>query len=105
MRGFPKHLNSKFDYLYIKDNFPPELWKPAWERLLQGRKQWFDTGIIEEGEGITDDTHKVEAFDNKEGEETRTEWHQFELRDDMSSDFIKFGFTVEEIEAALGEAE
>lgn len=105
MKGFPKHLNSKFDYLYIKENFPADLWKPAWERLLQERQKWFDMGIIDEGEGISDDTHRVETFENKEDGGTRKELHQFELKNDMSSDFFKFGFTVEEVEAALREAE
>lgn len=30
MVGFPKHLNTKEDYMYIKENFPTEQWKPYW---------------------------------------------------------------------------
>lgn len=28
MIGFPKHLNSKADYLYIRENFSKDKWKP-----------------------------------------------------------------------------
>lgn len=100
MKGFPKFLNTKADYEYIKDNFPAEQWKPRWQNLLDERKNWFPTGQVESEEaGITDDTHKVVKYeDTSEG---TTAYTQMELQDDPNSTLFRLGFTVEEVEAAL----
>ncbi len=61
MKGFPKHLNSKFDYYYIKDNFPALKWKPYWQRLLDERFRWMDDHEIPNPEAsIVDETHRIE---------------------------------------------
>lgn len=103
MRNFPKHLNSKFDYEYIRQHFPEEKWKPHWEKLLAERKQWYNVGVVEEGQGIEDETHRVETYGITEGEEKRTELHQLELRDDPSAPFFRLGFTEAEVKEALEE--
>ena len=33
MRGLPKNLNTKEDYLYLKDNYDKECWLSAFQNL------------------------------------------------------------------------
>ena len=100
MRGFPKTLSSKEDYLYVKANFPAEQWKPAWQALLDSRMDWFNTGAVKKGKGITDETHKVvESEPMEEGGETI--YYQFELRENPTCKLLQIDFTVEEVENAL----
>lgn len=102
MRGFPKHLNSKADYYYIKENFPASKWKPHWQQLLDERFGWFWTNDLESAEeGITDDTHKV--VENK-GTDGTTTYAQYELKENPDAKIFRIGFTVEEVEAGLAEA-
>lgn len=102
MRGFPKKLNSKFDYLYIKDKFPANQWKPAWKELISESKNWFFTEKLEnEADGLTDDTHKVEKGKNVDG---NVVFYQYELRTDPSSDMVRMGFTEKEINDVLNNA-
>lgn len=100
MKGFPKHLNSKQDYVFVKTNFPAEQWKPCWQALLDQSKNWFYTSTLAAAaDGVTDDTHKVVTatdMDNK------IIYMQYELRTDPSSDMLKLGFTEQEINDALG---
>ena len=37
MKGYPKNLNTKFDYLYVKENFKRELWEKDFQNLLDTR--------------------------------------------------------------------
>ncbi len=91
MRGFPKHLNSKQDYLNCLSDYPAET-KAELQRLLDSRFVWQDTAIIE-NEGITDDTHRViETEDGK---------IQQELVEDTNAEIFRLGFTVEEVEELI----
>ena len=99
MKGFPKKLNSKDDYYYIKEHFEESQWKPKWEALLSNRKNWFATKTLKEGaKGRTDSTHYVETYKNDDDTEVNV---QYELRDDISSDFFRYHFTEEEVQKAL----
>ena len=31
MRGYPKHLNTRADYEYVRTHFPKEMWKEDFE--------------------------------------------------------------------------
>lgn len=102
MKGFPKHLNSRADYDYVRKNFPADEWKPVWQALLDNRMTWAVVGKLDnEAAGVTDATHKVVKVKAEEGR--LEEYYQYEYRLDKSSDFVKHGFTVEEIEKALSE--
>lgn len=107
MKGFPKHLNSKFDYYYIKQNFPALKWKPYWQRLLDERYRWMDDHeLTDPAQGIIDDTHRVEerhSVDQSTGEEITT-WMQVVYKENPGSDFWRMNFTVEEVERALEDA-
>lgn len=99
MRGFPKKLNSKFDYEYIKEHFLEDEWKPAWKSLLSESKNWFFTGKLKcEADGLIDNNHRIETGKNMEGE---TEYYQYEYMIDQSSDMIQLGFTESEVIEAL----
>ena len=98
MKGFPKHLNSKADYEYIKANFPAEQWKPCWHELLDNKYQWFSTGNVEKGGGTTDATHKVVTSKDIDGNDVYT---QYEYRENPLCDMNRLGFTEDEIKAAI----
>ncbi len=102
MKGLPKHMNSKYDYLYIKETLPDDEWKPYWRALLTESKTWVDLGEINEADAIVDDTHKIEHFTEKDNDGTeKATVHQYQLRTDPSSDMVKMGFTEDEINDAL----
>lgn len=92
MRGYPKHLNSKQDYLNCLGIFPEETKKDL-QRLLNDRFVWTDTEVLEDATGITDDTHRV-----IDTEDVRI---QQELREDEHAEIYRLGFTVEEVEELL----
>lgn len=99
MDGYPKHLNSKADYLYLRENFPKEQWLPCFQALLDERLQWFNSGKIND-EGVTDATHKVvEQIDQQDNSVTK---YQYVLREHESCKMNQLGFTVEEIQKILG---
>lgn len=93
MRGFPKHLNTKQDYLNCLEEFPSET-KAELQRLLDNRFIWTDTAVLAATEtGVTDDTHRV--IKTEDGD------IQQELKEDNCSELIRLGFTVAEIEEML----
>lgn len=97
MRDYPKHLNTKADYLYVMENFPKEKWEADFKNLLVGLKDWFNLGKIEDdSDGITDATHKVEV-DEQTGDK-----YQFELKDNPNCLLNRIGFTESEVKGYLG---
>lgn len=99
MRGFPKRLSSKADYLYIKEHFPAEQWKPEWQALLDTMSDWFAVGNVASVEaGKTDATHRVETFDDDNGKVTYT---QYEYKANPDCKLLRLGFTEAEVRAAL----
>lgn len=93
MRGFPKFLNTKQDYLNCMTEFPQET-KKSLQTLLDGCFSWFDTAVIET-DGVTDDTHRVVNTDDEK--------IQQELREDPNARIFKLGFTVAEVEELLND--
>lgn len=95
MRGFPKHMNTKQDYLNLKDKFPEET-RAALQRLLDERIQWLDVGVLAKGEaGLEDKTHKIIEVELMEG---GTERHQINYMKDPNARLYKLGVTVKEAE-------
>lgn len=101
MRGFPKALNTREDYLYIKDNFPKEDWAPAFQALLDTVKDWMFVRMLDEGEAVPagDDYKTVEPQENSV--ETRTALYQ--LQTIPGCKLFELGFTEEEVRAFLAE--
>ena len=108
MRGNPKTLNSKYDFLYAKEHLDVSFWLPYWKGLLESRYIWFPTKTLaSKEEGIEDETHMIEemSFDGMDGEEAKVEYRQLELIEDEHSTFKTLGFTEEEVKAAIAEGE
>ena len=103
MKGFPKTLNTKEDYEYIRANFSKEEWVPAWQRLLDERQNWFPTGYLDSKEaGKTDELHKVSEEMQYDG---TTKYVQLELQTDPGCRLKQLGFTVDYVEKAIKAAE
>ena len=100
MKGFPKHLNTKEDYEYIKSHFDESLWKPEFQKLLDSYKDWFFTKELNvETDGINDETHKVVEF--RESEDTPPYYHQYELQVNPNAKIFKLGYTIEEVQQLI----
>ena len=101
MKGKPKHLNSKEDYLYAREHYEESFWRPQFQALLDGRWCWYYVSDLESAEaGVTDDTHKVVEMTNS-GESGETKYAQYELRENPTAKIFRIGFTVEEVEALM----
>lgn len=97
MVGYPKFLNTKEDYEFVRANFPKEQWASDFKALLNERYEWFNLGEIE-GEGVTDDTHKV--VEDKRDDETVVRY-QYEYKENENARIYRLGYTVEEVENIL----
>ena len=69
------------------------------------RMQWMPGELLEKPEdGIVDETHRVVKNENDMGGGEKTVTYQQETYEENPlSDFVRMGFTVEEVEAALAE--
>ena len=104
MKGFPKRLNSKRDYLFIKNNFSPAEWSAHFQALLDDRMKWMKTRTLTEGEsGQTDETHCIVETKNEKGKVIQQD--QYELRENHLTKLFRIGFTVAEVEKILNEAQ
>lgn len=96
MRGPAKHLATKFDYNYVKDNFTN--WKDYWQELYDSRFMWADSELV--GDGVEDETHRlIQSQDEQENPLTI----QQVLQVDPNAKLFRIGFTEGEVAAALGE--
>lgn len=101
MKGIPKHLNTKFDYEYIRKNFPKEEYIPFFQQLLETEKAWFFTKELQDGEiGLSDDTHKIE-IQLAMGENEKNKRYQYELKDNPHSLLKAIGYTKEEVQEII----
>lgn len=98
MKGLPKTLNSKQDYLYLKENTEKTYYTPLFQALLDSRFNWFFEKPLEnKSDGTEDETHKI--VENTMGE-TPT-FSQYVLQENKAAKIYKLGFTVKEIEKIL----
>lgn len=94
MIGFPRVLTTRFDYDYIRANFQPDEWRPAFQKLLDGEYTWQMTGELVAGDaGITDETHRVETSE-RDGVTNR---YQFVYTVDLSCAMLRAGLTRDEV--------
>lgn len=97
MVGFPAVLNTKADYEYVRENFPVEKWKPAYQDLLNTMREWYNMGVILEN-GVTDDTHRVVIAEQKNTK------YQYEKRINGNCKLLRIGYTEEEVKAIIAKA-
>lgn len=104
MKGKPKFLNTKQDYLNFlamgaAENVTDADKKQALEDLLVGTEEWFATGNVEKNAGITDDTHKVVS--NEDITTGVTTYTQYELKKNEGARIFQLGFTIKEVQDLL----
>lgn len=100
MVGYPKMLNSKEDYEFVRKNFPKDEWRQDFQNLLDTEKAWFNMGKIPEGSsGTVDDTHRI-VTDEQTGEK-----YQYEYKEDPDSPLHRSGYTEEEVKKILAEGD
>lgn len=100
MKGLPKTLNDKHDYLYAKDNFPEDYWRPKFQHLLDNRFCWYYVSDLDsKRKGVTDDTHKV--VENQDPDSDSVTYAQYELGANPDAKIFRIGFTVAEVEEIL----
>ena len=103
MIGFPKNLNTKADYEYVRQHFVPELWRPKFQELLDTEKDWFFVKeLTSQEEGIEDDTHKIEEQLEQDDVEAQSAepakvFYQFEYRVNPDCKLLQLGYTHDEV--------
>lgn len=99
MQGQPKWFNTRYDLEQWRKIAGDAAYKTALQGLYEGSKIWVTTEENIEGDGITDDTHRV--IDTQDPETNEIIKCQQELVVDKNSFFFKkIGFTPEEFESA-----
>lgn len=98
MRGYPKFLNSKEDYEYVRKNFPKQEWEKDFRALLENCYDWYFVKNLEsEAAGVIDDTHKV-VENEQDGAKT---YAQYEYKHNDNCKLDKLGYTKAEVEKIL----
>ena len=96
MQGYPKNLNTKFDYLFVKENFDREYWQKDFQDLLDSMSDWFcEDTLGDTDKGIEDETHKI-VIDKDTGVKS-----QFVYKENPNCKLYRLGFTKEEVESYL----
>lgn len=104
MRGYPKFLNTKEDYEYVRANFPREEWEKDFKALLDMQQEWFFVKELGEGEiGVSDDTHKIEVSPSTSNPDGKAHSYQYELRYNPQCLMARLGYTEAEVKAILEE--
>ena len=99
MRGTPKTLNSKFDYLFIKDH-KMDGWQKRWQRLLDSQFSWQpEKELAKKEDGIEDETHQIR--NDKLDIDGADKWVQYTLKSNPKGEIFRLGFTVKEVEDGL----
>ncbi len=100
MVGFPKHLNTREDYEYIRTHFPKTEWVGHFQALLDSMNDWFFERYLNDGEtGITDSTHKV-IEESAMGDETAKR-AQYVYRYNPTCPLATIGYTEAEVRAII----
>lgn len=99
MKGFPKVIQTQHDVETLLESHPEET-KDFLRICLEEVKQWFPVGVVNQEEGVTDDTHKV--VEEKSLGEEQSVFRQYELREDANCKIFRLGYSVDEVKAIVG---
>lgn len=100
MKGYPKNLNTRADYLYVRDHFPKTAWEKDFQALIDTEAAWYPVGYLTNAEsGINDATHAV--FEVDEIGTDSKKLAQYELRSNPTAKIYRLGFTIEEVRNLL----
>lgn len=103
MRGCPKSIETKQDYINSISLYPEET-KTALRQLIADRFVFVRGAILQDGdEGITDASHCVitESETNAETGESTTVRYQAEKAEDPNARLFRIGFTVDEAQKLI----
>jgi hypothetical protein len=100
MRGFPKHLNTRYDVEHCLEYYPEETKAFLTQKLAEVKKWQATSKLASAAVGVTDETHKVVDVKDQSGKEVK-ERYQYEYKDDPNCELFRLGLTVEEVEKML----
>ncbi len=101
MKGFPKTLNTKSDYEYVKTHFPAEDYIPVFKDLLDTEYDWFfERNLLDNEEVVEDSFHKVveSSFDSTK-EPTKA---LYVYKSNPACKMYSLGYTREEVLSIAG---
>lgn len=99
MIGFPKHLNTKQDYLNCIGPYPAQT-KVALQLLIDSRFVWESIGILRaDEEGINDgEQYKIIDIPDENGVISR---HQYAFVEDRNASIFRLGYTAGDVEELI----
>lgn len=100
MVGYPKSLKTKEDYEYVRNNFSKEMWKKDFQALLDSSYDWFFVEKLLKIEEIVLAKNQRIEYD-----EERDERYLYEYRFNPYCKLMQLGYTVQEVQLILWEAE
>lgn len=96
MVGYPKCLNTREDYEFVRKNFSKEDYRQDFQNLLDTMGDWFNMGKVPAGEqGKTDKTHKV-VKDEESGDS-----YQYEFKVNPNCRLFQLGYTEDYVKKIL----
>ena len=106
MVGFPKNLNTKYDYEYVREHLDElggetakSKLRAEYQALIEGASCWYpEKEIASEAEGVTDDTHKIVTEQAGTGDEATTKYMQMVYKTNEDAKIFRIGFTVSEVQ-------
>ncbi|WP_302361414.1 hypothetical protein [uncultured Megasphaera sp.] len=95
MVGYPKNLNTRADYEFVRANFSKEDFRQDFQNLLDTMGDWFNVGKLSSGEqGKTDKTHKVVKDESGDS-------YQYEFKVNPNCRMFQLGYTEEYVKKIL----
>ena len=99
MRGYPKNLNSKQDYEYVKKYFPKYEWIRDFQKLKDDNKKWIkEERLVKKEDGIIDITSKVIEEENEKQEKT---YYQYRFKIDPNSKANRLRIELNDVDEIL----
>lgn len=97
MKGYPKNLNTKEDYLYAAQNFPKEMWGKDFQNLLSSESDWMYAGELpNKAAGVEDIYHRIE--ENTDPQTGAISYTQYEWKSNPDAKIYRLGFTIAEVQ-------
>jgi len=98
MKGYPNHINTEED-VYTALEIDKKRTQDLVQRILDTREGWYVTASLEsEGDGITDETHRVV---DKSDDESSSDWYQEEWGPLPGNTLERIGMSVTEAEEII----
>ncbi len=93
-------LNTKFDYEYVRQNFPEEIWRVKYQALLDDRMQWLMVGKLNQKADGVDIANQKKIVTSKR-EDGSEEYYQYKYKEDPNCKLNRLGFSTTEVLSVL----